>query len=54
MNCQTIQTIQKIAKDQAIVKSARDDPPRAAEKIKRTAAKLFPLRCIEMMFEMSL
>jgi hypothetical protein len=53
MNCQTIQTIQKIAKDQAIVKSARDDPPRAAETIKRTAAKLFSLRCRKMMFEMS-
>lgn len=33
--------------------SARAAGSRAAEKIKRTAAKLFPLRCIEMMFEMS-
>lgn len=36
-----------------IKNSARVDHSRAAEKIKRTAAKLFPLGCIKMMSEMS-
>jgi hypothetical protein len=43
MNCQTIQTIQKIAKDQAIVKSARDDPPRAAQN-KKNSRKAVPFK----------